>query len=99
MDKATPGFGLSFGKSHTFGLDIWRPLFKHKRFLPSGWAGDEVTIVLWVPMLILGMVAMWMWFKGVRRRDGFCAKCGYDLTGLTTSACPECGQTQVTART
>lgn len=26
-----------------------------------------------------------------RRRRGGCAKCGYDLTGNTSGACPECG--------
>ena len=26
-----------------------------------------------------------------RRRKGLCAKCGYNLTGLTAPRCPECG--------
>lgn len=26
-----------------------------------------------------------------RRRKGWCLKCGYDLTGNVTGACPECG--------
>jgi hypothetical protein len=30
-----------------------------------------------------------------RRREGFCAKCGYNLTANTTGICPECGQSVV----
>ena len=27
-----------------------------------------------------------------RRKKGLCLKCGYDLTGNTSGACPECGE-------
>ncbi len=27
-----------------------------------------------------------------RRRSGLCVQCGYDLRGLTTPRCPECGE-------
>jgi predicted RNA-binding Zn-ribbon protein involved in translation (DUF1610 family) len=27
-----------------------------------------------------------------RRRMGLCASCGYDLTGITSGRCPECGE-------
>lgn len=28
----------------------------------------------------------------LRRRGGYCATCGYDLTGNTSGVCPECGE-------
>jgi acyl carrier protein len=31
-------------------------------------------------------------------REGWCEKCGYDLTGLTSSRCPECGTEIFSAR-
>lgn len=29
--------------------------------------------------------------KARRERTGFCARCGYDLTGNVSGVCPECG--------
>lgn len=30
--------------------------------------------------------------KGPKRRKGFCAHCGYDITSIAASLCPECGK-------
>jgi hypothetical protein len=38
-------------------------------------------------------LALWVWWR-VRRRfePGLCTGCGYDLAGLRTGVCPECGR-------
>jgi|GEM_PF-5553875 len=38
----------------------------------------------------LGQVARWLFFRR-RRKKGHCVKCNYDLQGITTGVCPECG--------
>ena len=63
--------------------------------------GFFVAIPVWVATLLL---ALWSWSFCVisrcihmRRMAGRCAKCGYDLRGLSPdagSACPECGATR-----
>ncbi len=61
---------------------------------------SELRIGLWLPLLLLGaypVVAIirgpgrrW-WRHRIAARLGLCRECGYDLTGLTESRCPECG--------
>ncbi len=47
---------------------------------------------LWLPLLISCVFTAWAWRVDRRlSRIGMCQKCGYDLTGLSDSACPECG--------
>ncbi len=42
---------------------------------------------------IAGAVIGW-WIGGIAegRQVGFCKNCDYDLTGLTSNRCPECGK-------
>ena len=40
------------------------------------------------PLLALNVGRLWRY---LRRRKGFCGKCGYDLTGNISGTCPECG--------
>jgi len=53
----------------------------------------------WIVVLVTAALAVAVYVRGrkVRQRQewidtGHCAECGYDLQGLTTSACPECGR-------
>ena len=55
------------------------------------------------PLAVLGVgtIALARWQQG-RRADmmaGRCLKCGYDLTGLRSPRCPECGTPFTTAAT
>jgi hypothetical protein len=51
-------------------------------------------IALWLVMLLLAAYQGWWWTTGrrVRARSGTCAGCGYNLTGLESDHCPECGR-------
>ena len=51
----------------------------------------------WLPLWCLVGLAVFaligsLAIRWKRPRSGICIGCGYDLTGLTTSRCPECGQ-------
>ena len=55
-----------------------------------------VPVSVWnvVAMLLVGTVLVFRFGPGTwqtRHGLGHCAGCGYDLTGLTSSRCPECG--------
>ena len=51
------------------------------------WALACVMVIWPASALISGPLRRWR-----RRRHGHCAKCGYDLHGLTEPRCPECGR-------
>jgi len=60
--------------------------------------GDTVTAPFWFPALLFGVYPLIALRRGIRqarrrRRDrgGLCADCGYNLTGLASGRCPECG--------
>lgn len=47
--------------------------------------------VAWIVVIVLAVKGR---LPGTRRRvQGVCDSCGYDLAGLPTSTCPECGGT------
>lgn len=72
---------------------MWRRPYRKQDFTAlQGWAINDVNIELWVPILVLGLVAARLWKIDRVKKPGSCTKCGYDLTGLAASACPECGQ-------
>jgi hypothetical protein len=58
----------------------------------SGWA---MTVPMIVPLgLSAAAAAVFWWRERVEHRRkmvGHCRKCGYDLQGLASAACPECG--------
>lgn len=72
----------------------------------SSWATEESIDVYilgssfphWLLLLVLSVPALFgtrsyrrAWRAYRRRRRGLCEACGYNLTGLTSSTCPECG--------
>jgi hypothetical protein len=55
---------------------------------------DRVTsfvLPLWVPFLALLLPTLLLWFLDRRRPPPGHCRCGYNLTGLTSGRCPECG--------
>ncbi|MGH7133447.1 MAG: hypothetical protein ACREJO_16065 [Phycisphaerales bacterium] len=50
-----------------------------------GLAAGLVLSLRWVPTLTMAQVEM------NRRNEGLCGKCAYDLHGLASERCPECG--------
>ena len=62
-----------------------------------------VVIPLWAPFLLFVAYPMAALLRGPLRRQRLrsgrrCADCGYDLTGNTSGACPECGAAVVGGR-
>ena len=50
------------------------------------------VIRLWFLFLLCTIPTAVLWWRGRRqRREGHCAKCGYNLTGNVSGVCPECG--------
>jgi hypothetical protein len=58
------------------------------------WAGllvdaTGVVATAWMPLPVSAVVR-----RVRRRRTGGCRGCGYDLRGLPTGVCPECGRSE-----
>ena len=71
--------------------------FVPDRFTGSGnRIGVNMTLPLWMPLLLFGMPLGMLLARGPlrrwsRRRRGLCLTCGYNLEGNTSGTCPECG--------
>jgi len=46
---------------------------------------------LWIPMVPFALVAFTFRFARHLNRPGYCEGCGYDLFGIQSATCPECG--------
>ena len=68
----------------------WTPGWGSNRF------GDKfLDLPIWMlaPLSLAGFAALvWLDRRAARiEAAGHCRSCGYDLTGVTASVCPECG--------
>jgi hypothetical protein len=75
---------------HGFEFERWK-----SRYDPGKTLGFSVTFPFWaltaamaIASLVQGRRALRRWYRVQRGR---CSQCGYDLTGNTSGACPECG--------
>lgn len=50
-----------------------------------------LNIPLWPWVSLFGGLAGLLWWRSCKAFPGHCRKCGYDLAGLATEMCPECG--------
>jgi hypothetical protein len=73
-----PGSILSF---------LYREVLNYFGFYRAWFIYTEVPLGL---ALILTAVAWWRWARWIA--PGRCRGCGYDLRGLTSRRCPECGR-------
>jgi hypothetical protein len=55
-------------------------------------SGFNLCVPLWIPLLKVGALAGWMWWRALCEPRDRCASCGYDLAGLRGTTCPECGK-------
>ena len=66
---------------------IWAPLWS------SGTSGFDICIPLWIIVTPCGAISGVLWLRKARSRPAWqCSKCGYDLRGISTDICPECGK-------
>ena len=78
------------------GLSIGEPL----EDCDDPWLGTRVGVFgvrvcnfpASIPLAVFGLAASILWWRDLRRSPtGYCESCGYNLTGLPESVCPECG--------
>ncbi len=60
---------------------------------PFGHGGREwhLSIPIWCILVATGVPGIYLLRRDRRPPTGHCRKCGYDLTGNVSGACPECG--------
>ncbi|RJP36107.1 MAG: hypothetical protein C4547_08055 [Phycisphaerales bacterium] len=84
----TPGFRISRAV-------LWAPLIAPPSLVHSGPGRWSLVIPLYLPALACVAVAAWPFrpfaTRRRRRRQGQCERCGYDLRGIQSTRCPECG--------
>lgn len=90
-NKITPGWGIVWPRElgRTFHWQTWWPAF------PLTWHKGaiilSVNIPLWIPTLAFALTGVALRKSSTRHKPGACKRCHYDLTGNTSSVCPECG--------
>jgi hypothetical protein len=60
--------------------------------LIRGRVGVGVLVPVWIPLLLVGLTTVFLWWRDRSVPPGHCEGCGYDLTGNVSGVCPECGQ-------
>ena len=54
------------------------------------WSGGFAVLAAVIAWSIVNLLIRFGW-KAPPYREGYCSKCGYDLTGNVSGICPECG--------
>ena len=66
---------------------VWMPYWKR------GLSGTRSLVLpLWIPLLLIAMPTLYLWWVDRRIPPGHCSKCGYNLAGNVSGICPECGE-------
>src|SRR5262245_50847387 len=90
------GMAEACGLSVVRGRLDWRCAKVERGTWGKGW---WVDLPLW-PAALIGSGASCLVILGYRRRrEGCCARCGYDLAGVRGGLCPECGSARQGALT
>lgn len=79
-----------------FGQRVEPMIWWHWPWFESGsnWLlghGTSLYVPIWCPTLLLGLIAIALWWRFMRPLPGHCF-CGYSYIGLTAAKCPECGR-------
>jgi hypothetical protein len=86
-----PGMSVLVARRAPLPDMLWPPgLYRHT-------LSAVVSMPLWLPFLALLLPTLFLWYVDRRCPPGHC-RCGYNLTGLTSGRCPECGTSVVAPR-
>jgi hypothetical protein len=69
------------------GLEWW----PDGEFFPRRYKYIAVVVPLWMFIPLVLAIRVMSVIRARRARAGHCRACGYDLTGVTSGRCPECG--------
>jgi hypothetical protein len=71
----------------SWGRILWWP------YAARAFGHLHIGIPLWLPLGLVSMPTSLAWWRWNRRRGpDLCPACGYDLSGIATGVCPECGR-------
>lgn len=104
----TPKGGIAFLARPHWSGSLWQGeanwSIERQRF-PHGWipiyhpasraAGASLSftfIPYWLSLIVLAVPTAILFYRDRRYPPGHCQRCGYDLTGNVSGACPECGR-------
>lgn len=69
----------------------WTPLMWHIEAGQGGFGVYYCDLPLWIPCILFGMPALFLFHVMRQLPDRYCHKCLYDLTGNQSGTCSECG--------
>lgn len=72
------------------GWQGWELWYGRRSINGFGIVSDLVRVPLWMPVVLTGVPAAALWWRGRGPKPGHC-RCGYDLAGIAEGVCPECG--------
>jgi hypothetical protein len=80
-----PGLDAAAGPSPNAGKWRWWPDYFRSA---TAWGA---AVPLWPLFLLSILCSAWLWRLDRKPKPGHCPRCGYDLAGIPSGACPECG--------
>ena len=82
-----PGFSLDEAPHGS----TWRLLLPEFVHHPTA-SVTYIDCPLWIPLLVIALPTVYLFYRDRRPPRGHCQGCGYDLTGNVSGVCPECGR-------